>query len=455
MRKTKAIALISLLVAAISLVGCSNAKETGVQEQTFAKWTEEEIFHKVPLLETEKSRIGEAVDYGGGNYVLNVDGTEFKDYKEYLSRLEDAGFKKYADNGEEGIEDSVYTTTYTKETLAVTVTHLTAMNKTYISASEELELSEHLIYQEKYKDGIKEGAKTTLSMMQLTDNGSSFLIQLKNGHFIMNDGGFYWNMASLFNYMETLVPEGEKPVIEAWFISHSHDDHAGWTKRTNADDFERVYVEAVYYNSPSDRVATATDAQDRVKAILRGVKLLRTTEGKAPNLYRPQTGQRYYFCDVTVDVLLTQEQVPLAETCGLGYPDEGPTDENVVSTWLMYTIEGQKFLFNADTEIDQMVLANHIYGEDYFNVDIMSVPHHGHNVYGGFAGFNSAKTLLYTNPTSEDETWGNLAMEANLEWQKEAVEFMTYGDGTKVLTFPYEIGSAQTIQTLNSNQEEE
>ena len=452
MRKTKAIVLISLMVATISLVGCGNAKENEVQEQTFAKWTEEEIFHKVPLLETEKSRIGEVVDYGAGNYVLNVDRTELADYKEYLSVLEDAGFKKYADNGEEGIEDSVYTTTYTKETLAVTVTHLTAMNKTYISASEELELSEHLIYQEKYKDGIKEGAKTTLSMMQLNDNGSSFLIQLKNGHFIMNDGGYYKDMASLFDYMETLVPEGEKPVIEAWFISHSHIDHAGWTKQTNADDFKRVYVEAVYYNSPSDKVVAATDSQSENKAVLRGAKLLRTTEEKAPNVYRPQTGQRYYFCDITVDVLLAQEQIPFAEQCGLGYPDDAGGDANALTTWLMYTIEGQKFLFNGDTEIDQMVLANHIYGEDYFSVDIMSVPHHGHNVYGGYLGFNEAKTLLYTNPTAEDEAWGDLAIKANLEWQKEAVEFMTYGDGTKVLTFPYEIGTAQTIQTLNSNQ---
>ena len=452
MRKTKAIALISLIVATISLVGCGNAKENEVQEQTFAKWTEEEIFHKVPLLETEKSRTGDVVDYGAGNYVLNVDGTEFKDYKEYLSLLEGAGFKKHADNGDNGLNGSVYTTTYTKETLAVTVTHLSAMNKTYISASEELELSEHLIYQEKYIDGIKEGAQTTLSMMQLNDNGSSFLIQLKNGHIIMNDGGYYEDMASLLDYMETLVPEGEKPVIEAWFISHSHIDHAGWTKKTNADDFKRVYVEAVYYNSASDKVATATGSQAENKAVLRGAKLLRSTEGKAPNVYRPQTGQRYYFCDITVDILLAQEQIPFAEQCGLGYPDDAGGDANALTTWLMYTIEGQKFLFNGDTEIDQMVLANHIYGEDYFNVDIMSVPHHGHNVYGGYLGFNEVKTLLYTNPTAEDEAWGDLAIKANLEWQKEAVEFMTYGDGTKVLTFPYEIGTAQTIQTLNSNQ---
>lgn len=447
MRKTKVIALISLLVATIGLVGCGNGNKA--QEQTFAKWTEEEIFHKVPLMETEKSRVGEAVDFGAGNYVLNVDGTELQDYKEYLSQLENAGFKKYADNGDKGLNGSVYTATYTKESLAVTVTHISSMYKTYISASEELKLSEHLIFQEKYKDGIKDGAKTTLSMMQLTDNGSSFLIQLKNGHFIMNDGGYYEDMDSLFDYMETLVPEGEKPVIEAWFISHAHEDHAGWTIKTNADDFKRVYVEGVYYNKPSDKVATATSVKSDNEAIIRGAKLLRTTEGVAPNVYRPQTGQRYYFCDITVDILLAQEQIPFAEQCGLGYPDDAGGDANALTTWFMYTVEEQRFLFNADTEIDQMVLANNIYGDDYFNVDIMSVPHHGHNVYGGYAGFNEVKTLLYTNPTSEDEAWGELAIKANLEWQQKAVEFMTYGDGTKVLTFPYKIGTAQNVQTLN------
>lgn len=77
-------------------------------------------------------------------------------------------------------------------------------------------------YKDEYvKDNIA-GAKTTLHMVELSDYGNSFVVQLKNGHFILNDGARLEDLEPLITYLEELPPKGEKPVIEAWMVSHPH-----------------------------------------------------------------------------------------------------------------------------------------------------------------------------------------------------------------------------------------
>ena len=82
-------------------------------------------------------------------------------------------------------------------------------------------------------------------------------------------------------------------------------------------------------------------------------------------MYRLQTGQRYYFCDITMDIVLSQqhlEQAMFAE------------DLNDSCTWCMYTIEEQ-----------------------------------------------------------------------NAYLKERVQEWYLWGDGTKILTFPYEVGSYETL----------
>jgi hypothetical protein len=147
--------------------------------------------------------------------------------------------------------------------------------------------------------------------------GNSFVFQLKNGHFVISDGGEACDLVYLLDYLESLTPDGEKPVIEAWVISHGHGDHCGalsafvdMPKRV-----ERVCVEGVYFSEPSQRVTEHCGgyATFMIGKMKMAQKLLRTTQGLPTPMYRPQTGQRYYFNDITMDILITQEQVPLED----------------------------------------------------------------------------------------------------------------------------------------------
>ena len=118
--------------------------------KTFAEWSEYEVFADVPALITDSTRISEAHDAGGENYIIEVSNVEKKDYEDYLELLTKKGFEKYVDNGEKGIDGKVFTVTYTKKNLVLTVNYIENIHKVYISASENQELSEHLLYKEEY-----------------------------------------------------------------------------------------------------------------------------------------------------------------------------------------------------------------------------------------------------------------------------------------------------------------
>ena len=65
------------LTMLVLLVGCTGnekkSSETGTK--TFAEWSEYEAFANVPALITEHTRISQAHDAGGENYVIDVSST--------------------------------------------------------------------------------------------------------------------------------------------------------------------------------------------------------------------------------------------------------------------------------------------------------------------------------------------------------------------------------------------
>ena len=164
--------------------------------------------------------------YGAGTYVTYIEDTTKADYEAYLKKAEEKGFAKYTDNGE-GLDNAVFCSTYTKDGLVLTVSYYSREKKINISFYQDFPLSKHLIYKDSYVEGNREGTKTKLHMLELRRMGNSFVFQLKNGHFVISDGGEACDLVYLLDYLENLTPEGEKPVIEAWVISHGHGDHCG------------------------------------------------------------------------------------------------------------------------------------------------------------------------------------------------------------------------------------
>ncbi|MBO4854175.1 MAG: MBL fold metallo-hydrolase [Oscillospiraceae bacterium] len=419
-----------------------SAPKSGVSgdSSTLAAYSQFDIFASVPCMSGKSLRYENAVDDGADTYGVNVYGTTEEDYRAYLKILEENGFTKYADNGEHGLGGYVYKTYFQKDSLRLSVTYFTRLARTMISASEKGAWSEHLLYSEDYLAGNKPDAKTTLYLPELYTTGASFFFQLKNGHFIINDGGTENELPYLLDDLEKLTPEGEKPVIEAWFMSHPHIDHMGVFKAflENKEQMDRVYVENVYYNCVSAEAEAYYDGE-KLSNYVRGLPpMLKRTDGTAPVLYEIVLGDRYYFNDITVEAMFTSEAMPYVEWTG----------ENATSTWLMYYVEGQTILFPADGTFSAQQFIMRAYGSDYLDLDVYFPSHHGYDVFDQFTDYlKRVDTVLYPNYhklLGGDTGYGTHTVQL-LHLNEVAQESYTYGEGTVVMQFPYTVGSATTL----------
>ena len=420
-------------------------KNKAADGTTLAAYSEYELFADVPLLTGANLRYENAKDDGGNTYGINVYDTTLEEYRAYLQVLEKSGFTKYTDNGENGVGGCVYKAYYRKGDLRVAVTHFTRLNRTMISAAEKGAWSEHLLYSDDYVADNVPGARTTMYQEELYNVGLSFVIRLKNGHFIINDGGWENDLPYLLDDLEKLTPEGEKPVIEAWFISHAHDDHMGVFKAlfTNKEQLDRIYVENVYFNDMGADAAKFHDQFETASALLnyvRGVPaVMHSTDGGHPSIYELSVGDRYYFNDFNVEVVCSAEVLADYTTWG---------DQNGTSTWLMYNIEGQKVLISADGNFEDQQAVMAMYDRSYLNLTMFSTPHHGYDMFDQFT--DCLDSLLYTNPlkwlAGSGIESGSSTHTPMLEHINEiSQESYAFGAGTVVFEFPYEVGTATVL----------
>ena len=159
-------------------------------------------------------------------------------------------------------------------------------------------------------------------------------------------------------------------------------------------------------------------------------------------------GQRYYFCDIMIDVPLTLEQL-VPES----YYD---VDFNDTSTWLMHHIEGQKFLHAGDAHHTAMRMVMEMYDPSYFSMDVYAVFHHGINVWDYFTDYalTDVKTVLYPGfrtgslwNADTDPILG--ARERNQHLQELVEEYVSRGGGTVILTFPYTVGTYEIAPSFD------
>ena len=425
----------------------TSQKKKGVQY--YSEKTDIELFQEVPEMTVANGKTDFVGDMGAGNQVITINGSELSEYREYLKLLEESGFDKYVDSGEDGLNGNVHSVSMTKDGLVLTVMHMVKTNLTYIVAEKDVPLSEHLIYKDEFVAGNKKDAKTTLHMVELSDYGNSFVVQLKNGHFILNDGARPEDLDPLISYLEELAPEGEKPVVEAWMVSHPHGDHAALFEQfsKNWTYAERIYVEGIYMDTINNEVAAAQSVTSVQLAIRSAAQVLKTTKGKNPEVYRPQAGQTYYFSDIKIEVMQTMLQCPEENW----YRWTGNVNE--FSTWLMYNIDGQKFLNAGDGDFGSMRAIMRTFDKEYLEMDIMAVQHHGINVHNEFSDFITVKTLLYPNfgiygSFEEGQSWGGswqASVERNKYLQQNVEESLDYLNGTVVMTFPYKVGEAKSL----------
>lgn len=279
-------------------------------------------------------------------------------------------------------------------------------------------------------------AQTTLYQLELNQGevncGMSYVIQLKNGQFILIDGGYFTDGEAERLYHFLKERSNGSIHIAGWFFSHAHQDHVGVFLNFMEKYSGQVFVDKLYYNYqpvelPVEDVDYKSSDPATVKEFYRVVKQYFSED----QIHTLKTGEILPFHEVTFEVLYTQENL---------YPIQSTFND--YSSVLMMTVEGQKILWLGDVyRMGSAYLLEH--QKEKLHCDIVQISHHG---YGGatkelYAGLD-AKVALWPTPDYRLNELSKSEVNHYLLEESTIQEHIVSGQGTAELVLPYKIGTA-------------
>jgi hypothetical protein len=240
--------------------------------------------------------------------------------------------------------------------------------------------------------------------------GGMIVIRMSDNSLFLYDGGDneQWGDEACDGFLEfcrelTGTAEGEKMVINTWFMSHAHKDHYKGFYRFINKYHEHFDLKNVMYTIDKERTGNNFD--------ITGLTGLLSKVYPDVRYYKPHTGEAVDICGVTLDVIYTLEDrfVPnssnklIIDTDNQGgtyrdglYKDEATKtyDFNDTSTVIRITFEnGVNAVLYGDSTRAKSIYKT-IYPTSYLKTDIMTVPHHGHNNNSDLVEYADAKVYL-------------------------------------------------------------
>ncbi len=259
------------------------------------------------------------------------------------------------------------------------------------------------VKKEKVPNTMNKNAIHMLKSVQDTI-GDSFIITTEDGKVIVIDGGHKFETDYFIQYLKCVTGQ-RVPKIDAWFLSHPHDDHVQLfnevaENRTNQVKFDKVllkYAPYDYYASAEAEEPTElVGAFDRIsKAFPEKIQIL--NDGDIFNIGKAKITVLYTF-------------------------DPSWLNPNEASLIFRMDLGGRSVLFTGDAGVNagNKVLANPEYRE-LLNCDICKMAHHGQDgVTREFYEAVAPEICLWPTPTWVwENTNGNLKTLEVREWMKE------------------------------------
>ena len=337
---------------------CYIPRQLDIVDESYG-WTNE-------ILNVEGATFGGIYDPADGTYLLSYTDADQNEYNAYIERLKNSGMtveKTYS------LGSNSYTLLLGEQSNAYV---------SYIKSSGEIrvymEKSNTYVYPTESK-AEAEGTYTPTLWQLRVDNyttqangGMSYVIQLSNGHFIIIDGGYNTTdeAEKLYDHLKSKLPAGEKPVIDAWFISHLHGDHFGAFLAFSSKYSERdVEIRGLYYNFLKENTGNTEVEVWAINQIKNGAK-----KWSGITLYEKlHTGMTLDFTGARVSVVCTHEDV---------YPNDH-IDANDTTTVIRVDIKGQSIMFLGDCRDNESAAMIKSFGDsDVLKCDIVQWSHHGY-----------------------------------------------------------------------------
>lgn len=391
---------------------------------------------------------------GAQSHMTIVTGTTEVEFNTYLARLTNAKFTKLFDNKVAGNSgENIFTRWLSPNgDYVLLVYFLPAYGETHIIADTAKDIVKSYAAGFQYEGGQ---AVTTPMMtmwgLSMSPNGydnttkteystnrrncgALIVIRMPDNSLFINDGGDIeqWSDEVCADFLDfcrkiTGTAEGEKVVINTWFISHAHTDHYLGLPRFIDKFHDAIDIKNVMYNFDDERLDTTRDVTpylQMVKAYFPNVKY-----------YKPHTGDQFTICGIEFDVLYSQEERFAPDAQGNmiidirdgddsnknknqdgtyrdflyepkeveGYPGLKVSDFNDTSTALKVTFPKEvtgmsrdyDTILYGDLNLADQVLID-LYGASVLETDIMMVPHHGHDPHPELVAMSKASIFMYT-----------------------------------------------------------
>ncbi len=194
----------------------------------------------------------------------------------------------------------------------------------------------------------------------------------------------------IYSLMKANVPEGAKPVVRAWFITHIHADHVNGFIRASGTLASLIDCEAVVVNLPVDRYQTAYEKSAYAK---RCARLEAAAKAFGAVIKTARTGRTFAFGDVAITVLGSVDDMFLRS-----YDDLDET-----SLILSVKCGNSRILFSGDAgalSVGRYVLKR--YTSDTLKCDICQATSHGADNSAVSDYYRIASPRYYLWPATAD-----------------------------------------------------
>lgn len=187
--------------------------------------------------------------------------------------------------------------------------------------------------------------------------GNSYVFQTKTGKIIVMDGGFPEEAFTLRGFIGALGNE-----VEAWFISHPHDDHMGALWEILKQGTQDLRIKAIYHSRITDKVI---DAEPTEAGKARDFyERLNSCEAKVVDIQQP--GQVFDFDGMMLKIVSVATQLTT-----------NPYNNNSMIMRVWDKKKSMVFLGDAGIECGDLALKGP-FAKD-LDCDYLQMAHHGQN----------------------------------------------------------------------------
>jgi len=289
----------------------------------------------------------------------------------------------------------------------------------------------------------------TATLYQVSPDTSSlmmcYIIKAQNGKLIVIDGGGVSTRDDNSGYLYAKLQEisGKKvPEVEAWFLTHIHDDHVTEFSLIARDPKKDIVINNVYFNFPSrgfmekaenGRFLYLYDEMKESYDALFGQGSFDRVKGKTV-----KQGDKLNIDGIDIEILLTVSA------------KEREPSINDTSLIFRISVEGQTVLFLGDAAVSEGSRLMRAYEKEYLQSDIVQMAHHGQggvaqNVYQAIAPL----VCLWPSPDWVFDDWNNdLQTMTVRQWMVDMgieYHYVTGSGMTQSIILPAEIDSLQRL----------